>query len=547
MTYLIFFLLLNYVYSARITPNGIVMDEGGKVRIGDEIIRFNNDKFHFGDISGDTNYTFEFKKINQSPTFGIVSGTNEDYIPTLVFDHRPEDTRYLTSFTQMGRIEFRSFTQDNIPKLGAVIAAGAGSNGWSGPGSLATEIDFYTTKANDATETLEKRFSINQEGIVEFPGEPHFMEGLRIEKNTDKSMIYISTEGPTFHNFEIGKHADFPKALFISPHDNYGFQGISMNRRGRLTVGQNGSPPGLYSDLDTDTTTFKIIEQVTSLTALEVELALTSNPDEDIPMSKFIYSTYDNIGSLASNRQVKFMSFEDSDTILGEIKAHSETGVMFVAGDSSFTRTEYRQDRIESSLNNLIINSQSEIEIGESSSDNKILNVHGGVKYDTVSTKPDCDLSTRGTTWFTKQESSGISDLYEICMKNSEDEYEWSSIVQSSTNVFTEFFESEELTIINAGGYSVTHSLSKKPSLIKVYAVCKTAQNGYSIGDITEIPKIYQGNFDWYFGTNIVIPNDTNIDLYVSNNGFRLMAIDTSNIWGLINNNDWRIIIRAWA
>ena len=55
------------------------------------------------------------------------------------------------------------------------------------------------------------------------------------------------------------------------------------------------------------------------------------------------------------------------------------------------------------------------------------LEVNGGVRLNTSTTKPACDTNSRGTIWFTKG-AVGVADKIEVCYKNSSENYMWNSL-----------------------------------------------------------------------------------------------------------------------
>ncbi len=57
----------------------------------------------------------------------------------------------------------------------------------------------------------------------------------------------------------------------------------------------------------------------------------------------------------------------------------------------------------------------------------QVLEVNGGIRQNTVTAKPTCDATTRGTTWFT-QGAAGVKDSYEVCAKDAGDAYSWRTI-----------------------------------------------------------------------------------------------------------------------
>lgn len=53
------------------------------------------------------------------------------------------------------------------------------------------------------------------------------------------------------------------------------------------------------------------------------------------------------------------------------------------------------------------------------------LEVNGGVRLNTGTTKPTCSSAIRGTIWYYQNNTSGQSDSLEVCIKNASSTYEW--------------------------------------------------------------------------------------------------------------------------
>lgn len=73
------------------------------------------------------------------------------------------------------------------------------------------------------------------------------------------------------------------------------------------------------------------------------------------------------------------------------------------------------------------ITSAGDIGIGTSSPTQK-LEINGGMRLNTSTTKPNCNSvdgpSNRGTLWFTKS-GSGVADKLEVCAKQADENYAW--------------------------------------------------------------------------------------------------------------------------
>jgi hypothetical protein len=55
------------------------------------------------------------------------------------------------------------------------------------------------------------------------------------------------------------------------------------------------------------------------------------------------------------------------------------------------------------------------------------IEVEGGVRLNTVTPKPTCDATTRGTFWVTQQ-AAGVDDTVEVCVKNATEAFLWRSV-----------------------------------------------------------------------------------------------------------------------
>tara|TARA_R110000851_G_scaffold90124_1_gene196597 strand:+ start:199 stop:879 length:681 start_codon:yes stop_codon:yes gene_type:complete len=117
---------------------------------------------------------------------------------------------------------------------------------------------------------------------------------------------------------------------------------------------------------------------------------------------------------------------------------------------------------------------------------------------------------------------------------------------------FANSYTSSELTISAAGSYTLTHSLVTIPSLVKIYFVCKTAEYGYSVGDVVDfsnITSMWTTGTVYYIGPTIVM-NTTQIKVkFGSNYAFLLNNFSTGGAGGVGNvptYSSWRLLIKAW-
>ncbi|MBM3257448.1 MAG: hypothetical protein FJY98_03970 [Candidatus Liptonbacteria bacterium] len=78
------------------------------------------------------------------------------------------------------------------------------------------------------------------------------------------------------------------------------------------------------------------------------------------------------------------------------------------------------------SVNNIIYFSGANVGVGVSNP-GQTLEVNGGVRLNTTTSKPTCDADQRGTFWVT-QASGGVKDSVEVCAKSAADSYAWRTI-----------------------------------------------------------------------------------------------------------------------
>ena len=105
-------------------------------------------------------------------------------------------------------------------------------------------------------------------------------------------------------------------------------------------------------------------------------------------------------------------------------------------------------------------------------------------------------------------------------------------------------FESSEISI-SAGGYSATvaHGLGVKPKRIVAFIRCKTAEQGYAVGDELPVPLIYANN--WY-GVQVWAVDTTYVGYVIGSSGFVIPNATTGTGYSLTNSY-WKLVIRAWA
>jgi hypothetical protein len=55
------------------------------------------------------------------------------------------------------------------------------------------------------------------------------------------------------------------------------------------------------------------------------------------------------------------------------------------------------------------------------------IEVNGGVRLNTLTARPACDATIRGTVWATQQ-GPGVEDSVEVCVKNAADAFVWRTV-----------------------------------------------------------------------------------------------------------------------
>lgn len=114
---------------------------------------------------------------------------------------------------------------------------------------------------------------------------------------------------------------------------------------------------------------------------------------------------------------------------------------------------------------------------------------------------------------------------------------------------FTKEYVSPEQTITSAGGLTLPHGLGAAPKIYRCSLVCKTAEGGYSIGDVLEVPHTLDLTDTLSNSRGIsLVGGTTNITIRFVSNAVVYAAIrkDNGSVLALTSAN-WRLIVRAWA
>lgn len=108
-------------------------------------------------------------------------------------------------------------------------------------------------------------------------------------------------------------------------------------------------------------------------------------------------------------------------------------------------------------------------------------------------------------------------------------------------------YVSPEQTITLAGLISLAHGLGAVPKLVQVVAICKTAELGYSVGDIILATTPDTLGTAAGYGLQVAM-SAANVDIRVGNTGFSSVLNKATGAFGATATAaSWRLIVRAWA
>lgn len=114
-----------------------------------------------------------------------------------------------------------------------------------------------------------------------------------------------------------------------------------------------------------------------------------------------------------------------------------------------------------------------------------------------------------------------------------------------SNPAFTKAFTSTETTVLTgAQVYTIAHGLGVIPTLVRAVLRCKTAQNGYNIGDEADVRDPWENTGGSLLDVGISV-DATNIYLAQANS-LNLTDRGTTNNF-TITYADWKLVVRAWA
>lgn len=104
-------------------------------------------------------------------------------------------------------------------------------------------------------------------------------------------------------------------------------------------------------------------------------------------------------------------------------------------------------------------------------------------------------------------------------------------------------FESSEQTITFGGSLTIAHGLGAIPKNYKAFLVCKTAGDGYSVGDVTDFKDFDANDNGPGYGCQI-IPDSTNLFVRFGSLSTRILDKSSGTEAG-INSANWKAVFRA--
>jgi hypothetical protein len=108
---------------------------------------------------------------------------------------------------------------------------------------------------------------------------------------------------------------------------------------------------------------------------------------------------------------------------------------------------------------------------------------------------------------------------------------------------FTLSFTSSDQTITSAGPLTLAHGLGVVPKLLDFQLVCQTAEQGYSIADVTGVRQLNGVNS----GITYTI-DATNVFLRYGSDGSVFQTLNKTSGAGVsLTNANWRLRVKAWA
>lgn len=110
---------------------------------------------------------------------------------------------------------------------------------------------------------------------------------------------------------------------------------------------------------------------------------------------------------------------------------------------------------------------------------------------------------------------------------------------------FSRQFPSAEQTITSGGSLTIAHGLGATPVFWTILLICKTAESGYSVGDVTEVSGTQDSSVSYGLA---VVPDAVNLVCrYGANANVFFLLNKTTGAAAAVTNANWRVILRAWA
>lgn len=121
--------------------------------------------------------------------------------------------------------------------------------------------------------------------------------------------------------------------------------------------------------------------------------------------------------------------------------------------------------------------------------------------------------------------------------------------VKAYTDSYVKPFDSGEQAITSGGLLTLPHGRGNRPSRVYVELVCKTAEDGWGVGDTTEAhlnsTSDSSGGGDSSYNT--VYYDDTNVYLRFSSQAACFITGHKSSGSPVsLTNSNWRVVVRAW-
>ncbi|YCH23170.1 hypothetical protein M1D96_06600 [Pseudomonas sp. D1-3] len=116
------------------------------------------------------------------------------------------------------------------------------------------------------------------------------------------------------------------------------------------------------------------------------------------------------------------------------------------------------------------------------------------------------------------------------------------TVWQAGPGSSEDWYQSNLITYVNGGSFSLNHGLSAAPRHVWYELVCAVAERGYSVGDVLEFPMGYF-NSGSSFGISI---RKTAAQLLgkVALHGISVLSLSDSQIY-TVSASNWRIVVRA--